>query len=387
MKIVDVTEFWSERGGGVRAYLTQLLREGKARGHAVSVIAPGARDEVQALEGGRVVRLRGPRMPYDPTYHALWNPREIRAAIRREAPDVLQASSPYVAALVATTVRDVGLRSLVIHSDFIDTYARPVLHRAVGVNVANALLFPPWAGLRALTARFSVTVCAGAWLATKLRAHGCARVECVPFGIRHAELSPGLRDEALRAEILDGLGLNADASLAVVVGRLAIEKRVARVFEALASLGAEHPLGVLVLGDGPERVRLEALAKRLGLKARFEGFVTDRARYATLLASADALVHGCSCETFGFSVAEALASGVPAVVPDAGGAAEFVTEACGERYLAEGTSVDIAVATRRLLRRPRGVVAEAALAASRRVGGADAHFDALFALYRGRLGA
>jgi alpha-1,6-mannosyltransferase len=385
MKIVDVTEFWSERGGGVRAYLTQLLREGKARGHEVAVIAPGARDEVQALEGGRVVRLRGPAMPYDPTYHALWNPREIRAAIAREAPDVLQASSPYVAALVATSVRDVALHSLVIHSDFIDTYARPVLSRAFGERVTDVALAPPWAALRALTARCGVTVCAGEWLATKLRDHGCARVACVPFGIRHEDFSPGHRDEALRAELLDAMGVARGGALLAVVGRLAIEKRVGKVFQALASLRTEHPLGVLVLGDGPERTKLEGLARRLDLPVAFQGFVTERSRYAQLLASADALVHGCPCETFGFAVAEALASGVPTVVPDGGGASEFVEAACGERYAAEGTSVDIAVATQRLLRRPRNPLSEAAFRASRRVGRADAHFDALFALYRARL--
>ncbi len=385
MKIVDVTEFWSERGGGVRAYLTQLLREGKARGHEVAVIAPGPRDEVQSLEGGRVIRLRGPAMPYDPTYHALWNAREIRAAIRREAPDVLQISSPYVAALVATSVRDVALHSLVIHSDFIDTYARPVLSRALGERATDLALSPPWAALRALTARCGVTVCAGEWLATKLRDHGCERVACVPFGIRHQDFSPSLRDESLRAELLAAMGVDDGGSLLAVVGRLAIEKRAARVFDALASLRAERPLGVLVLGDGPERATLEARARTLGLPVSFQGFVTERSRYARLLASADALVHGCPCETFGFSVAEALASGVPVVVPDAGGASDFVGGAYGERFAAEGTAVDIAVATRRLLRRPRASAAQAAFEASRRVGPAEAHFDALFALYRARL--
>jgi len=385
MKIVDVTEFWSERGGGVRAYLTQLLREGKARGHDVTLIAPGARDEVQTLEGGRVVRLRGPRMPYDPTYHALWNFREIRAAIRREAPDVLQASSPYVAALVASTVRDVALRSLVIHSDFIDTYARPVLHRMLGPRAATVLLAPPWKALRALSARYDVTVCAGEWLAAKLRRYGCHRVQCVPFGIRHGDFSPALRDEALRAELLESMGLPASARLLTVVGRLAMVKRVSKVLEALALLQHGCSLGVLVLGDGPERAGLEGLVKRRGLKVRFEGFVSDRRRFARLLACADGMVHGCPCETFGFSVAEALASGVPVVVPDTGGAAEFVTEACGERYPAEGGILAIALATHRLLQRPREALSQAAFAASRHVKAIDAHFEALFALYHERL--
>ncbi len=385
MKIVDVTEFWSERGGGVRAYLTQLLGEGAIRGHDVAVIAPGARDEEQRVAGGRVVRLRGPAMPYDPSYHALWNPRAVRAAIERERPDVLEASSPYVAALVATRVRSVALRSLVVHSDFIDTYARPVLSRALGDRAADVTLSPPWAALRALTARFDLTVCSGRWLADKLVSHGCHRVACVPFGIRHEDFSPSRRDEALRRELLGPHRERDDAALVAVVGRLAVEKRVPLVFEALAEAQRARPLAAVVLGDGPERPRLEALAKRLGLFVNFRGFVTDRAEYATTLASADALVHGCSCETFGFSVAEALASGMPVVVPDGGGAGDLADPEASERYPTDASPMEVSVATLRLLGRPRESLRAAAERAGRRVRPASEHFDALFALYAGRL--
>ncbi len=386
MKIVDVTEFWSERGGGVRAYLTQLLREGALHGHDVAVIAPGARDEEQrAPEGGRIVRLAGPAMPYDPSYHALWNPLAIRAAIEREHADVLEASSPYVAALVATRARSVALRSLVVHSDFIDTYARPVLSRALGSRAADVALTPPWAALRALTARFDVTVCSGRWLADKLIAYGCPRVECVSFGIRHQDFSASLRDESLRARLLGPARDREGATVVAVVGRLAGEKRVPLVFESLAKLGETRPVAVVVLGDGPERPRLEALAKRLGLFVNFEGFVTDRARYATTLASADVLVHGCACETFGFSVAEALASGVPVVVPDAGGASEFADADAAERYPADAPPVAVSVATSRLLGRPRDSLRGGALRAASRVRSAEHHFEALFALYESKL--
>lgn len=386
MKIVDVTEFWSERGGGVRAYLTQLLREGALRGHDVAVIAPGPRnEEVEAPSGGRVIRLRGPAMPYDPSYHALWNPRAILAAIERERPDVLEVSSPYVAALVATRARSVALRSLVVHSDFIDTYARPVLSRAFGQRAADVALSPPWAALRALTARFDVTVCSGQWLVDKLNAHGCYRVACVPFGIRHGDFSADLRDLALRSRLLGPMAGREGATLVAVVGRLAVEKRVPKVFDALAELGTTRPIAVVVLGDGPERPRLEARAKALGLYVNFEGFVTDRRVYAQTLASADVLVHGCAVETFGFSVAEALASGVPVVVPDVGGASEFADPDASERYPAEASPVEVSVATSRLLGRPRDALCAGALRAASRVRSAEHHFDALFALYEARL--
>jgi alpha-1,6-mannosyltransferase len=382
VKIVDVTEFWSERGGGVRAYLTQLLREGKNRGHEVVVIAPGAQDQDIPYEGGRLVRLRGPAMPYDPSYHALYNPFAVAAAIEREQPDVVEASSPYLAALVATRVRHVRLRSMVIHSDFIDTYARPVLSRVLGNRATNVVLTPPWKALCALTARYDLTVCAGQWLADKLTAHGCPRVACVPFGIRHGELGVHHRDEVLRQKLLGSIAHDSKAYLIAVVGRLALEKRVALVLRGLAIVAKQHPISVVVLGDGPERKRLEALAKQLSLSVNFLGFISDRAQFATTLASTDALVHGCSCETFGFSVAEALASGVPVVVPDEGGASEFADPDASEHFPANGDAMAVAVATLRLLNRPRATLTSNALRAASRVRPASEHFDALFQRYQ-----
>jgi len=167
----------------------------------------------------------------------------------------------------------------------------------------------------------------------------------------------------------------------VIAGRLAVEKRVAMVLDALGRVSRERPLAVVVLGDGPERSRLEGLASRPSV-ITFLGFVRDRERYASVLASADLLVHGCAVETFGFVVGEALCSGLPVVVPDAGGAAEFATAACSETYAAEGSAMDCAVATHRLLHRPREELSAAAVVAGRALPTSQQHFEALFALYQ-----
>lgn len=380
MKILDLAEFFSERGGGVRAYLTQLLREGGKRGHDLVVVAPGPRAEETLVEGGRIVRLKGPAMPYDPSYHALTDLRGARARIRAERPDVLQASAPYVAAAIVAVER-APLRVLVIHSDFIDTYARPVLSRIGGDLLADLTLALPWRAFSAFAARFDLTLVSGGWLAKKLRRHGVPRVVCVPFGIDHDRFSPDRADPATRRELLGPMADRPGARLLVVAGRLAVEKRVALALRACARASRELPLAVAVVGDGPERARLEALARRLGVCATFTGFVKDRARYARILASCDALVHGCAIETFGFVVAEALASGVPVVVPNAGGAAEFVNPDCAETFPAQGGEVAAALATLRLLRRPPAPLRAAAVAAAAKVSDASAHFDTLFDIY------
>lgn len=376
-----MTEFFSERGGGVRAYLTQLLREGTTRGHEVVVVAPGPRDEETTVHGGRLVRVKGPAMPYDPSYHALWDVPALRALIARERPDVLQASSPYLAAFIAATQPDVRVRVLVLHSDQIGSYARPVLSRWIGAKRADFAVRPLWAGLRTLSSRFDRTVVSACWLSERLASAGVPRVVKAPFGIDRSRFSPGLRDEALRSALLGPYAGDPRARLVAVVGRLALEKRVSAVFDALAEVARSRPVSAVVLGDGPERSRLEARARRLGLCATFTGFVTDRERYARTLASADALVHGCAVETFGFSVAEALASGTPAAVPAAGGAGELVDPASGVTYDPDATPVEAAVAINRLLDLPPGALAAGAVARAAMIPSAGRHFDELFMIY------
>src|SRR3546814_3677974 len=62
--------------------------------------------------------------------------------------------------------------------------------------------------------------------------------------------------------------------------------------------------------------------------------IADRTLLARVIASADALIHGCEAETFGLAAAEAVASGLPLIVPDEGGASDFVGPDNGECYAA-----------------------------------------------------
>jgi alpha-1,6-mannosyltransferase len=116
----------------------------------------------------------------------------------------------------------------------------------------------------------------------------------------------------------------------------------------------------------------------------FAGFVQDRDALATALASADALVHGCPYETFGLSIAEAMASGLPVVVPDEGGAAEMADDASGETY-ASLDADDCARAILRVLARGGAALREGALAAAAGVPDVVDQFARTFDAYRALL--
>ena len=99
----------------------------------------------------------------------------------------------------------------------------------------------------------------------------------------------------------------------VTVGHLVARKRHADVIRALWALRDRHPdLGYLVIGDGPERARLEALATELGVDVDFRG----------QLPHAEALAEARRCslfvmpsvdEAFGVAYVEAMAAGIPAI--------------------------------------------------------------------------
>ena len=101
------------------------------------------------------------------------------------------------------------------------------------------------------------------------------------------------------------------------VGRLAAEKQVGRMAELFGLDGVRF----VVVGDGPERQRLEAAFS--GHPVNFTGTMTglDLARaYAAL----DMFVHFGTEETFGQTIQEAQASGVPVIAPNAGGPSQLI---------------------------------------------------------------
>src|SRR5262249_35461414 len=159
--------------------------------------------------------------------------------------------------------------------------------------------------VRRIAAACDATFAAGRLQADKLRAHGVPRVRCLPFGIDKAMFSPAARSQAWRSEMLAG---HRDVPILVAVGRLSGEKHWPVVLEGFMRFRARRDALLIVFGEGPERRRLENL---VGARpdVRFMGFEADARKVATALASADAFVHGCPFETFGLSIAQAIAAG------------------------------------------------------------------------------
>ncbi|CAN5922392.1 hypothetical protein BH11MYX4_BH11MYX4_35180 [soil metagenome] len=99
-----------------------------------------------------------------------------------------------------------------------------------------------------------------------------------------------------------------DRPLYVCAGRLVASKRVDRVIDYVAGHRAGQPI-LVVIGDGPERARLEKLAQRWRLDVRFLGN-TPRRETLTWIGAADELVHASIAEGMSTVVREAEHLGV-----------------------------------------------------------------------------
>ena len=111
----------------------------------------------------------------------------------------------------------------------------------------------------------------------------------------------------------------------ITVGRLSPEKGQFLLLRAMAKLDA--PARLVIIGDGPDRLELEAEAKRLELTGAisFEGRVT-RERLMALYAEADAFVLTSLSEGIPVVLMEAMAMAIPCVAPRITGIPELVEE-------------------------------------------------------------
>jgi glycosyltransferase involved in cell wall biosynthesis len=153
---------------------------------------------------------------------------------------------------------------------------------------------------------------------------------------------------------------------AVWVGRLVGHKRLEVLLEALARV---EGVALTVVGDGPERARLEAHADALGLggRVRFVGALAREGVWRAL-GDADALLLASAYEGLPHVAIEALAVGTPVVAPDTAWAREVVDDGETGVLVAEATPAAFAEVLSRLRDDPawRRMLAKHAAAAAGR---------------------
>ena len=323
----DLTQSWSAVGGGVGTYLRHKRQHIlSTMPHRHLLIVPGARDEV--IEEGRAVTvtIASPRVPGSPNYRLMLRNRAVRAALERFKPDLIECQDAYNLpwAAIGHARRHPGTALVAAYmTDFPTVYVARPFRKVVGKTLAGAAarlcywycgkLYSRFDGMFALSENGGMT---------KLKARGIDRIEVVPLGVELGDFSPGRREPRLRRK----LGIAEGQPLLVYAGRLDGEKRAQLLVDAFELLPRELGAHLLLIGDGPLRESILGLGNP---RIHAPGYVRDRSELSRWLASADIYVSGMADETFGVSMVEAQASGLPVVGVAAGAMVDRVTDEIG----------------------------------------------------------
>ncbi len=128
-------------------------------------------------------------------------------------------------------------------------------------------------------------------------------------------------DRPGRHQVREALGIRPDQVVIGHVSRIAAEKNVAYLADALELVEKARPdVRLLIVGDGPARASLQA---RLGPSASLVGYRTGE-DLADHYAACDLFAFASLTETFGNVVLEAMSSGLPVVAVRAGGPGDII---------------------------------------------------------------
>lgn len=313
MRIGIITESFLPQVNGVTNSVLRILEHLANEGHQALVIAPESSGGPTEYLGHRIKRV--PALPLSnllPIGLPVALPsRKMEFLIDGFQPDLIHLASPFaLGSYAGRLAKKLSIPSVSIYQTDIAGFARHY-----GLNVAHGTLQKIVGKIHSQTGR----TLAPSFAACKdLSAQGVPNVHLWRRGVNTKLFHPTKRNESRRQEWLGHNSSTIGRAKLVVgyVGRIANEKRISD----LASLDRNPDVQLVITGEGPARKKME----RELPNAIFLGFKSGE-ELASVYASLDLFIHPGPNETFCQAVQEALASGVPCIVPKTGGPADLVS--------------------------------------------------------------
>jgi phosphatidylinositol alpha 1,6-mannosyltransferase len=307
MRVAVVTESFLPNINGVTNSVLRVLEHLSASGDQAVVIAPASENMPTEYAGHPVKAVPViPTQNFLPTGMPMGLPQKrIQHLLDGFSPDVIHLASPFALGSYANKMaKKLDIPTVSIYQTDLGGFAKQY-----GFGIAQSSLQKILYKIHSQTDR---TLAPSTSACLDLHLAGVPEVYLWRRGVNTELFNPSKRSATLR-----DTWKNGDQSKIIVgfVGRLAQEKRVSD----LKALQSNPNIQLVIVGDGPHRRKLEQQLP----SALFLGFKNGE-ELAQIYASFDLFIHPGPNETFCQAVQEALASGIPAIVPRSGGPADLV---------------------------------------------------------------
>lgn len=305
MRVAVVTESFLPTVNGVTNSVCKVLDHLERRGHEAIVITPAA-ESPKSYGPFRVHQV--PAFAYRQFPVGLPSP-QVQRLIDDFAPDVVHAASPFLLggqALFAAKLRRIP--SIAIFQTDVAGYTKR--------NNLRAMEDFAWWMIRLIHNTADRTLAPSSTSIADLEDAGIGPLDMWGRGVDLERYHPRNKLTGTSERLRKRLGAGENVIVGYV-GRIAPEKQL----ERLAALRGLEGVQLVVVGDGPSMGSIERTLK--GMPVHFAGRLSG-ADLAHAYASFDVFVHTGTEETFGQTVQEAHASGLPVVAPYAGGPIDLI---------------------------------------------------------------
>lgn len=315
LRIAMVTETYPPEINGVAMTMGRIVAGLQSRGHTIQLIRPRQHATDRAADQPLFQEVLQRGVPI-PRYDALKLGLPAKQALARlwttHRPDIVHVVTE--GPLGWSALAAANKLKLPAATDFHTNF-----HSYSGHYGMGWLKKPITAYLRKFHNKAQSTLVPTEALRLELEGLGFDRLQVVARGVDTALFNPARRSAALRSS----WQVHGEAPVALYVGRMAPEKNLPLVFRAYTEMCKTQPgLRLVLVGDGPERARLE----RENPQVVFAGMRIGE-DLAAHYASADLFLFPSVTETYGNVTVEAMASGLAVIAYDYAAAQQHIRHA------------------------------------------------------------
>ncbi len=305
LQVLMVSDVYFPRINGVSTSIDTFREDLADQGVDVTLVAP---EYPEPHDAASIWRIPSRRIPFDPEDRLMrWHPLSQKVdALATDRADVIHIQTPFAAHYAA--LRSARRHRLPVvatyhthFEEYIDHYLplmpRPLLRgiaRGIARNQCNGLdaVVVPSLAMRDKLAEYGVT----------------APMHVLPTGIPAGRFEGGSR-ERFRSRH----GIAPERPVALFVGRVAHEKNIGFLLDALSHAVRDLDALLLIAGEGPAVPELRQRVARLGLgrHVSFVGYLDRRTELPDCYAAADVFCFASHTETQGLVLLEAMAAGLP----------------------------------------------------------------------------
>ena len=310
MKIAHIANFYTEQSGGIKTVVAQLGSRYQKLGHEFTLIVPGESFGVEKMPFGTKISLPSIPLPFTGGYRMIRSRKEVKNLLTVITPCRIEVSDRLNLSSIGRWAKSRGIHSIVFSHESLEALVTRFLRLRPLARLVR------WHNIK-LANSFNVVVATSNFAAQEFETAKVDNLRRISLGVDLENFHPSARDNSLRKELLAGEEL-----LLVHCGRLSHEKNPGLSLEVLKALRESGVKARLIyLGMGPLYKTLRTRA--LGLPITFLGYVANRKKVASILASADVVLTPGPHETFCLAALESLACGSPVIASNRSAVGEF----------------------------------------------------------------